>query len=145
MPHSKPYTPHPLARVAALYINRERVPTPITDLQALFCEADDARPMAASLFRLARRGDLSRRDIDRVPHYAPAGFDWGGWERRIAAGRNPWIGPVAQPRRVDVMHAPVYVPPPTLMAAVRPGANDFLRCKTAGIERPASQTHSPRG
>lgn len=131
MPHTRPYTPHPLARVAALYINRERVPTPLADLQALFCEPDEARPMAASLARLARRGDLSRRDVGLVPHYAPAGFDWSAWDRRLAAGRAPWVGPVAQPRRIDVMNAPLYEPAPFVPA--RPGATAAAAMPSRGF------------
>lgn len=120
MPHFKPYTPLPLARVAMLHVNRAGEPVSLADLQAMFCEPEDAKPVAVSLVRLAQRGDLSRREVDRAPHYAPAGFDWAAWERRRAAGRAVWVGPVAEPRHINVMHAPVYRPAPFVPA--RPGA-----------------------
>ncbi len=47
-----------------------------------------------------------------------------------------WVGKAVPPRQYDVMHAPVYVPPPELRrnaCALRPDANDHRQAKSQGL------------
>ena len=88
---------------------------------------------AAGLRTLARPGGLE--DIASAP--APGATPLAAPDADQAGpvpvpAPAPWVGQVAPPRQVNVMHAPAWVPP--RWEPARPGATDFARCPRRGID-----------
>ena len=65
----------------------------------------------------AKEGGLNNKDTEAL-------------RQAFASAKARFCGAKALPPAYDVMRAPPYVPPPA--AAVRPGADDHLACKSHG-------------
>jgi len=50
---------------------------------------------------------------------------------RTVSPTNAFVGAPALPRQINVMHGPVYVPPPSV--GIRQGAFDFMQVRSVGM------------
>lgn len=123
------------AQAAINYILREARNVDWIELAGIFIDdEDDALECSAMRHALAsavRRGQLCAQGagIDRA--WAPAGYVFPPDVIYPEDDADPWVGPIVPPRQIDVMHAPVYVPPSSTPA--REGALDAARLPSRGF------------